>query len=136
MTDGPVLELGSGLFSTPLLHWLCAESRRRLLTFEDVREYYDFARQFSSKTHTIHFVRDWDKIDISREWDVVLIDHPVKRRYVDAIRLKDNAKYIILHDTDRHDYRYDEVWPHFKYIYHWKFGMPWTSVVSNYKEIK
>ena len=35
-TEGRVLELGAGLFSTPLLHWLCAEKGRKLYTYEDV----------------------------------------------------------------------------------------------------
>ncbi len=135
MTNGPVLELGAGIFSTPLLHWLCAEKDRRLATYESVLKYYRIAKQFKSKTHTIKLVDDWDKININKHWSVAFVDHPTDRRMKDTLRLKDKADYIILHDTQDSGYRYDKVWPHFKYIYHWKFCKPWTSVVSNFYEI-
>src|SRR3954454_11711777 len=59
MTDGPVLELGSGLFSTPLLHWLCFERAwcgkpgRRLYTWEAYAHYLEFAKKFQSPTHDV-----------------------------------------------------------------------------------
>ncbi len=135
MTRGPVLELGSGVFSTPLLHWLCAESRRRLETYEDEKEFISFASKFRSRNHRIFLVEDWDKIDISRHWDVALIDHVTYRRSTDAIRLKDNADYIILHDSETDRYGYSGVYSHFKHIHHWKFCKPWTTVVSNHKDL-
>ncbi len=135
MTNGPVLELGAGIFSTPLLHWLCAEKERGLVTYESVLKYYRIAKQFKSKTHSIKLVEDWDKININKHWSVAFVDHPTDRRMKDTLRLKDKADYIILHDTQDSGYRYDKVWPHFKYIYHWKFCKPWTSVVSNFYEI-
>src|SRR3954465_681875 len=46
MTQGPILELGSGLFSTPLLHWLCFEQERELHTWEKYEHYLDFAKKF------------------------------------------------------------------------------------------
>jgi hypothetical protein len=135
MTNGPVLELGAGIFSTPLLHWLCEEKKRKLVTFEDVKKYYRFAKQYRSKTHSVEFVEDWDKIKIDKHWSVALIDHPENRRVKDALRLKDRADYIIIHDTQDSVYGYDKIWPHFKYIYHWKYCKPWTSVLSNTYEI-
>jgi len=146
MTTGPVLEMGSGVFSTPLLHWLCAESRRRLETYEDNVEYFQFANSFRSRNHKIILVDDWDKIDIDKHWDVVLIDHEppegvihpslLHRRSIDAIRLKDQVDYIILHDSETDHYGYSKVYPHFKYIYHWQFCRPWTTVVSNFKDLE
>ena len=135
MTNGPVLELGAGIFSTPLLHWLCEEKDRELATYESVEKYYRIAKQFKSKTHTVELVDDWDKINVDKHWSVAFIDHPTDRRAKDALRLKDIADYVILHDTQDSAYGYDKVWPHFKYIYHWKFHKPWTSVVSNSYEI-
>jgi hypothetical protein len=136
MTSGPVLELGAGVFSTPLLHWLCAESGRRLDTYEDVADCYHFAHKFRSRNHRIHFVEDWDAVEFAGHWDVVFIDHTTGRRSVDALRLKDKADYIILHDSEAEKhYGYDKVWPEFRYIYHWKNCQPWTTVVSNLKDV-
>ena len=131
-TRGPVLELGAGVFSTPLLHWLCATDRRRLETYEDDKGIFEFANKFRSGNHKVHLVEDWDRIEIDKHWDVVLVDHGGDRRGVDALRLKDNAHYIVLHDSETDIYGYSGVYPHFRYIHHWKACRPWTTVLSNY----
>lgn len=142
-TDGPVLELGSGLFSTPLLHWLCAKQGRKLVTYTDQQEDYKFARKFRTETHEVNFVTDWDKAEFDKtKWSVVLVDHTDKRRAKDAIRLKNSAQYIILHDTQEKSWQqfgYQKLWSKFKNIYHWKDGLPnlpRTSVVSNIASLK
>lgn len=135
-TDGPILELGTGFTSTPLLHWLCKDKPRYLLSLESVPFWYDFAHKFQSRNHRIRFVEDWDKADMNRHWSVVLVDHTVERRAIDIIRLKDSADYIVIHDTEDGVYGYDKVWPHFKYRHDWKECIPYTSVISNFKDLK
>jgi hypothetical protein len=135
ITSGPVLELGSGVFSTPLLHWLCAESGRRLETYEDQEEFFRFANGFRSRNHRVFLVDDWAKVNLGRHWDVAFIDHVTERRATDALRLADKADFIVLHDSETDHYSYSEVYPHFKYIYHWKFCRPWTTVVSNSRDL-
>lgn len=136
-TNGPVLELGAGLFSTPLLHWLCAEQSRKLVTYEDQPRYYSFARKFRTNTQEVNFVTDWDEENFDKSiWDVVLIDHTDKRRSKDILRLKDCAKYIVIHDTQEEIYGYDQIWSKFKYVYHWDFNSPHTSVVSNLSNLE
>lgn len=137
MTTGPVLELGAGPYSTPLLHWLCAEDRRYLLTYENYIDYFKFAKHFQSRNHRIRHTKDWSDIDTKTFWDVVLIDHmPDERRGEDAFRLKDTAKYIILHDSqDDVHHGYDKIYKYFKYRYDWKFSKPWTTVVSNFVDV-
>jgi len=135
-TDGSVLELGSGFYSTPLLHWLLFGRNRKLFTYEDAEQYYSFSKRFRSKFHSIRFVDNWDDIKIEKKWSVVLIDHTTNRRKIDAIRVKDYADYVILHDSEHPKiYGYNEVYKHFKYIYHWKFCKPYTTVVSNFKDV-
>lgn len=135
LSSGPVLELGAGMFSTPLLHWLCAESGRPLVTYEKDPEYYEFARKFTSRTHNIRLVDNWNKIDIKTHWSVVLVDQDSERGKT-AILLKDSADFIILHDSEHPElYGYDKVYPHFKYIYHWKFCKPYTTVISNFNNL-
>jgi hypothetical protein len=134
-TTGPVMELGAGLYSTPLLHWLCAEARRKLVSYESVEEFYKFCKTFQSRNHRIKFVNDWRKVKVKGYYSVILIDHTTERRFKDAIKWKNNADYIILHDSNGGEYQYDKVYPYFKYIYHWKFSKPWTTVVSNFKDL-
>lgn len=134
-SDGDVVELGAGPNSTPLLHWVCKDMNRRLISYENNPEYYDYARQFRSGLHRIVFVKNWDEVDAATRSGVVFIDHaPSPRRAVDAVRFKDSADYIVMHDTEAEKY-YREAWPHFKYIYTWKESRPWVSVVSNFKDL-
>jgi hypothetical protein len=135
-TDGPVIELGVGFSSTPLLHWLCWEKARPLMSYESDPFWYEFARKFQSRYHRIRLVEDWDKIDNTNPVSVVFVDHLEDRRVKDIIRFKDVADYIVIHDTDdfKH-YGFEEAWKHFKYVYHWKGCSPWTTVVSNKKDL-
>jgi len=136
LTNGPVLELGAGIYSTPLLHWLLAEARRPLVTLERDPEYYNFAKKFLSRTHKVALIDDWSAIDTETRWSVVLIDQDIDRGKT-AVRLKDSADFIILHDSEKEKmYGYDLAYAHFKYIFHWKFCVPYTTVVSNFNNLK
>lgn len=135
MSEGDVVELGAGPNSTPLLHWVCKSMNRRLISYENDPEYYNYARQFQSKLHRIILVNNWDEIDTRTHRGLLFIDHgPSKRRGTDIVRFKDSADYIVIHDTEAKEH-YDDVWRHFKHIYTWKESRPWTSVVSNFKDL-
>jgi hypothetical protein len=131
-TSGAVLEIGSGLYSTPLLHWLCAEDRRKLVTHEAKDEYYNWAKKYQSKTHSI--TKSLDGLE-KLKWSVVFIDGEEIDRADLAILFKDSAEYVVLHDSDERAYNYDKVFPHFKYRYDWTFATPNTTVLSNFKEL-
>lgn len=138
LSKGKVLEIGAGPFSTPLLHWICKERGLKLVTLESNPDYYKFARQFQSGLHRIRQVENLDDFPINEHWGVVFIDHDFKnrKRGLDAVKFKDNADFIVLHDTEEEqNYRYDITWPHFKYRYDWKECSPWTSVVSNFIDL-
>jgi hypothetical protein len=147
VSEGDVLELGGGAFSTPLLHWYCKNKNRRLITYDDDENYYGFEHQFQSKLHSIKLVTSWDEVDAVKHRGLVFIDHGGKkshdswrgsRRGIDVIRFKDSADYIVMHDTEPKfykDYGYDAIWEQFKYRFDWKECRPWTSVVSNHKEL-
>lgn len=133
MSKGTIVELGSGPFSTPLLHWLCLG--RRLFSYENQQGYFDFAARFRSKTHSIRFVEDWDKLELGKKhYGVIFIDHD-GHRGADAVRFKDKADYIVLHDSSEACYGYELLDGHFKYRLDWKGAWPWTTVVSNFKDL-
>jgi hypothetical protein len=141
MSKGPVLEVGAGFYSTPLLHWLCKNLDRLLITYESDPTFFAFARNFMSRGHRIRFIKNWDDMDFKTHYGVVLIDHSPKRprtRGMDALKFKDTADYIVIHDTGpviEEKYGYEAIWPHFKYRYTWKEAQPWTTVVSNFKKL-
>ena len=134
-TQGPVLELGCGHFSTPMLHLLCMEQKRRLVTVESDHEWMEKFHDMRSPWHTfVHVAEtDWDSLTFidTERWGVAFIDHrPVLRRKEDIRRLKDRAEFIVVHDTETPDYQYESILPSFKYRSDWKRYAPWTTVVS------
>ncbi len=135
-TKGDVLELGSGFFSTPWLHWICTLQKRNLVTMEDNRRWHGWFSIYEGKYHKVIRVRDWKDADIERMWDVVLVDHsPDFRRKEEAKRLANLAKYIIIHDSNgKYDnvYRYSQIYPLFKYVRTWDKSDPTTTVLSNF----
>ena len=150
ISEGPVLELGMGLFSTPYLHWACFNEKRKLVSYENKKQFhemfiFDDRRELCnnySAYHDVHFVEnsDWDALDLeSTHWGVVLIDHnPGPRRREEMKRLANKADYMVVHDTDEKNdfyYKYREYFPLFKYRYDTKL-YPQTTILSNFKDLK
>ena len=134
-SGGDVIEMGTGPSSTPLLHWVCKDMNRKLISYENNTNYYQYARQFRSGLHRIIFVNNWDEIDVKTHRGVVFIDHaPTERRKVDIIRFKNSADYVVIHDTEAES-QYSDIWQHFIHVYTWKRCRPWVSVVSNFKNL-
>lgn len=125
-TTGDVLELGTGLFSTPYLHYQCIVSNRKLYSYENYMRWIKFFTEYEypCDNHKLIYVEKYADAPIDKEWDVVLIDQtPDSSRAEEIIRLKDKAKYIVIHDSNPENYEvthYDEVFPLFKYRIDWK----------------
>jgi len=140
ISEGPVLELGSGIYSTPVMHWLCLEAKRRLVTYENDPEIFNMNKDFGTGLHEVKFVEDWDKIPIETEhWGVVFVDHkPAERRKIEIARLSKIADYIVVHDTEtQRDREYGFIkgaFPLFKYRFNYRRQKPYTSVLSNFIE--
>ena len=140
ITAAIVLEMRVGYTSTPVLHWLCFEQGRNLLSLENDRKWLEKFLEYEDNFHTLKFTEDWDRAPIDNQhWSIVLIDHrPALRRRIDAKRLKDNADYIILHDSEpeiNKFYRYTDIYTLFKYRYDYTRTKPYTTVLSNFKDL-
>lgn len=141
-THGDVLELGAGVFSTPLLHWLCERQKRKLLTIDNNLRWHRFTRQFlKTDFHQHIFVENWDDADqyINKEWDVALIDHsPSRRRIKEIKKLADKVKYLVVHDSESrkdNEYHYSTIYPLFKYIFNFDKADHQTVVLSNFAPV-
>ncbi len=125
-TDGPIIEFGCGNGSTPLLHAICRATNRLLISIDDDE---DWVKQFAQKyvgdgyeednsgwhkfffvpgrtentydiNYWISFLNDFDLLKTT-SFDVCFVDqHPGLARSETIRRLKDKAKFIILHDCD------------------------------------
>ena len=138
ITEGDVLELGMGLYSSPFLYWACFE-KRKLVSYDNDPKYFHWNKEYESPLHEVYLVEDWDKIDIEKPWDVVLVDHaPAERRIEEITRLSQFAKYVVVHDTQKRNefaYHYSKIYPLFKYHYKYRNVKPHTSVLSNFVDV-
>lgn len=134
-TSGPVLELGCGFCSTELLHGLCAQ--RELLSLENNADWLCHFIDFRTSLHSVRLVETWDEAPIDgRPWDVVLVDHaPAERRVVEIARLRKNAKFLVVHDTEDAGYGYEPLLATFRHRKDFKTLRPWTTIVSDHERI-
>ena len=105
-TVGPVLELGAGFFSTPVLHALCRS--RLLVTMESDKAWLDNFRHMECGRHRFVAVENtldgWlaavNKVIVEvPDIAVAFVDHqPSETRVECAARLAPFAKVLLLHD--------------------------------------
>ena len=134
-TGGPVLELGAGHFSTPVLHWMCAQKKRELVSYDNQERFLHWSNVYECDWHHLYYVEDWDSAEIDRAWDVVLVDHsPSERRAIEIRRLANLAKYLVIHDANgryNREYHYDTIYPLFEHRVDFTKAEPSTVVLSN-----
>lgn len=131
LTDGDVVEFGSGEGSTPYLRKYCQENNRFFFSFENNEDWAILTRS--------NLIKDWDELNYQKI-DILFIDHaPGERRKVDLIKYKDIAKIIVIHDSEPKgwngsDYGVRELFTEFKYK---ADVMPlhpegaWATILSN-----
>lgn len=136
-TDGPVLELGSGWFSTPVLSAFATD--RLIRTVESDRDWHARVSRIctyqpiTQHRHQIVCVPDYDDAPIDdHDWAIVLLDHePPPRRGVDALRLRERCRLMIGHDSEHSAYGYAAAFDTFRYRLTDSRLLPWTTVVSD-----
>lgn len=141
ITTGDVVELGAGIYSTPVLHWMCSPKKRKLVSYDNSEKCLSLfnLRAFEDEFHKVVLVDNWDDVELEKQqWDVAFIDHSPERRAIEVARLAYLARYIIIHDSDwrneRH-YHYKKIYGMFKYRYDYTIR-PWTTVLSNFVDLK
>lgn len=142
-TTGPVIELGMGWWSTPLLHMLCRD--RQLLSCETDPLWFSGFQFMQSSSHVMRQVESWKReTDIDRiKWDVAFVDsHPGEMRPDLVLRLKEKVRFIVCHDTEADippsggNYGWKRLEGAFKYEVIYKEVRPWTTVYSDFEEFK
>lgn len=138
-TIGPILELGVGWYSTPILHEIAEVQQRKLYTVDN-NEYWIAQFKVLEEKSRWHFVWPigwWGELrEIAHEamhFGLVFVDQgqPCEREY--AIRmLLNQADVFVMHDTEEEfAYGYGRTLPLFKYLYTDRCQKAWTTVASN-----
>jgi len=137
-TKGPVMELGCGHYSTPILHTLCFPSKRKLLSIESNQKWISSFIYLESDWHKFLYVPQvsgWDSVGENERWAVVFVDHaPAGRRKIDIQRLRNNVDIFVVHDSETiHDNIYDmeHILSSFKYRYNYVIYKTQTTLVSD-----
>ena len=99
-TDGRVLELGSGVFSTPMLHAACGG--RELVTADSDPAWMQRFLYLQGPSHRFELVDDWAAFGrLDEPWDVAFVDQsPGHARTPSIERLRDQTRLIVVHDTN------------------------------------
>lgn len=153
-TRGPVVELGAGDNSTPMLHYMCRAMRRGLVTFDnDPKWMTRFSEYNNQDWHMVcgvcppwHMEIEnpacWYPSVNSARWGLAFVDcAPGEIRTPLIRRLKDRADLIVVHDSEKDhgsgaDYKYEQVIPEFRYVSEFRRFRPYTLVLSNVMDFK
>ena len=118
-TTGPVLELGSGWYSTPILHEICKQQSRMLYTIDNNQEWLSQFSDMESPLHKLECVGWWgDLVFREPRYGLVFVDHaPACRREDEFRRLLKMADVFVAHDwEEKPAYGYSRVEKLFKYM--------------------
>ena len=145
-TTGPILEMGIGHYSTPLLHVICMTQKRQLLSVDTSKTWIDNFKNLENHLHKFQYLpvyeddwkanpkpELWDTIGNEIKWGVVFIDHrPGERRKLDIFRFKNASEMIVVHDTQQPSYDYEKALCSFKFRLDYKRFDTWTTIVSDF----
>lgn len=138
-SSGPIVEFGSGMYSTVYLHWACWVAKRPLLTLESKHQYYRMMRPMENDFHRIVYLENWDQYDLGYKWSVALVDHsPGTRRPVEIRRLVE-TELVVVHDTEDRfakDYQWGDCFDLYKYRFDHSVGTLRTTLLSNVRNVK
>lgn len=128
-SQGDVIELGSGEFSTKLLRQYCEENNRKFYS-------YDNKKHWAEKTGS-EYIEDWDKSHVWQKCGLLFVDHaPGDHRWKAINRMVNIADIIVVHDSEEVGagaYQLYRIWPLFSYrLNHNRLGPgAGTSAISN-----
>lgn len=112
VTEGPVLELGVGHFSTPHLHALCGAMNRNLISIEPDQVWRDeFAARYTGSRHG--FTSEWMVLRDKGRWAVAFIDHsPGGANRAAAFKaLIECSEFVVMHDAQKEAENFQAVEP-------------------------
>jgi hypothetical protein len=117
-TTGPILELGVGWYSTPILHEIAVAQQRRLWTYDNNKHWLAQFKNLESEFHALTCLGWWGELSVPPfRFGLCFVDQgqPIEREY--AIRkLINSVDVFVMHDTEeKFAYGYDRTLPMFKW---------------------
>lgn len=132
-TTGPIVELGVGWYSTPILHEIAKVQKRKLITFDNNPDWLNQFKELESEYHQLVTLGWWGDMPLLDHYGLVFVDQgqPAEREYT-IRRMFDRVDVFVMHDTEEGPaYGYNRTLPMFKYQYTDKCQIAWTTIASN-----
>ena len=130
LTNGSVIELGSGHGSTPYLRDYCRHNKRSFRSYDNNKEWSDVTGAT--------LITDWSALNI-KEVDVLFIDHaPGEDRQYRIKEYAYIAKILVIHDSEPaqdHGYQTRQHYPSFRYWVEIQTNGAWCTMVSNFIDL-
>ena len=107
-TTGPVIELGAGNYSTPILHEIAAAQGRHLTTVDNNPDWLNRFKLFENDGHTLELLQSWNDFK-PESCGLAFVDHadpPSHPRWLQVQKLLPVAGVIVIHDTEDDQYGY------------------------------
>jgi len=107
-TAGPVIELGAGNYSTPILHEIAAAQGRTLATVDNNPDWLNKFKAYESSWHSLTLLKSWDEF-AALPCGLAFVDHadpPSHPRWLQVQKLLPVADVIVIHDTEDDLYGY------------------------------
>jgi predicted O-methyltransferase YrrM len=111
-TTGPVIELGAGNYSTPILHEIAAAQGRHLTTVDHNPDWLNKFRVFENARHTLTLLQSWDDFAVTEPHGLAFVDHadpPSHPRWLQVLKLIPTTSVIVIHDTEDDQYGYSKL---------------------------
>lgn len=104
--EGPVLEIGSGHFSTPCLHAICSALGHHLVTTEMNDDWRAKFMNYSGPSHEVlKQTRGLLEELAKQRWGVVLVDDQADDRLDWFYMFANVSRYVLFHDANFDEYR-------------------------------
>ncbi len=132
----PILELGCGHYSTPILSSISKIHNRKLhlITSDPI-----WAKHFQKDPYDLQVIDPdfWPTISFPGEWGMVLIDHEelVVDRFAQLFKLNQIAKVVVFHDANRigdEGVSWGLIHVLYRYVYFFDRYYPTTAILSNF----
>jgi len=116
-TSGPIVEIGCGDYSTPIIHEIASAQGRTVLTLDSNVDWLNRFASYKTDWHSFLHVESWDDWQPSGRYGLAFIDHtPGPRRPVEFMKLQGVADVLILHDTEANGYDWHTIYSHMDHI--------------------
>lgn len=135
--DLPLLELGCGEYSTPVLAALARQYKSRLDVVSTDAQWLERFAFLDSPALVRTHITSWSEFTAGKSYSLVLLDNEqrVRDRVTLAEELASSTRVLVLHDAcrvTRPNITWDSLSDRYRYIHIRRRLRPTTAVLSNY----